>query len=290
MPGTGLRRSWPIPKRGEQCLDNRSPMTNTSARLTSLLGDDPIELDRVMATVASVAPDPPSEPEIVAALDQLAAGLGPSPVGAASQQADAIISYTYGELGFIGNTVNYYSPANSLIHRVLRHRRGIPLSLAAVAVEIGRRHGVELSIVGLPGHVIVGDGPDPTRWFDPFAGGAPLDLDGCRRLFGQFQAPEAFNEAMVAPIDGVAVTTRMVANLKLAYRRLGDLSQLASVLELGVAIPGSSATERFELAAVLAALGRNDQAATQRDLLVTLDPPRAAEHRLAAFRHRARRN
>jgi regulator of sirC expression with transglutaminase-like and TPR domain len=258
--------------------------------LRALLGHDPIELDRIMATIASVAADPPREDDIVAALDRLAAGLRPPPADDTSQKADAVIAYTFGELGFVGNTTNYYSPANSLIHRVLKYRRGIPLTLAAVAVEIGRRHGVELSIVGLPGHVVIGDGPEPVRWFDPFAAGAILDLGGCRRLFGQFQTPEAFDEAMVAPIDGAAVATRMVANLKLAYRRLGDLGQLASVLELAVAIPGSAPSDRLELAAVLAALGRNDQAATQRDLLATLDPSRAAEHRLAAFRHRARHN
>jgi regulator of sirC expression with transglutaminase-like and TPR domain len=243
-----------------------------------------------MATVASVAQDPPREDDIVARIDRLAAGLGALASDQALPGADAVISYTFGKLGFVGNAANYYSPANSLIHRVLKHRRGIPLTLAAVAVEIGRRHDVELSIVGLPGHVIVGDGLNPSRWFDPFAGGAVLDLDGCRRLFSQFQTPEAFDEAMVAPIDGVAVATRMLANLKLAYRQLGDLGQLAAVLNLAIAVPNSPPSERYELAAVLAALGRNDQAAAQRDLLVTLDPGRAAEHRRAAFHHRARRN
>ncbi len=59
---------------------------------------------------------------------------------------------------------------------------------------------------------------------------------------------------------------------------------------LAVALPHSSATERYELAAVLGALGRVDLAAEQHELLVELDPARADDHRRAVLRHRARRN
>lgn len=264
------------------------PVTRAAQRLTTLLTGNSCSLDRLMAVVATVAPDPPDEEEIVSEIDRLASGLQPGPGHDAGPEA--VMAYVHGELGFVGNAADYYSPSNSLVHRVLRYRRGIPLTLAAVGVEIGRRVGVELSIVGLPGHVIVGDGHRPTRWFDPFAGGARLELDDCRRLFGRFHPIESFTPDMVEPIDATATTVRMLSNLKLAYRRLGDLSQMAKVLELAVGVPGAAVVERFELATVLAALGRSDQAAEQHEVLAEVDPERAEAHLASARRHRARRN
>ena len=136
----------------------------------------------------------------------------------------------------------------------------------------------------------MGDGPEPTRWFDPFTLGAELDLEDCRRLFARFNPIEAFDPSMVGPIDSLAVATRMLNNLKLAYRRLGDLGQLAKVLDLSVALPSSAPSERHELAAVLAALGRDDEAARQHEMLIDLDPDKAESHRRAVHRHRSRRN
>ena len=237
-----------------------------------------------MAVIASVAPDPPDEDDIVAEFDRLAEGV------AADPSPEAVLSYVHGELGFVGNVANYYSPSNSLVHRVLRDRRGIPLTLAAVGVEIGRRVDVELTIVGLPGHVVIGDGRQPRRWFDPFAGGAELDVEASRRLFSRFHPVESFSLDVLQPIGPTATTIRMLNNLKVCYRNLGDLSQLAKVLSLAVVVPAAPVSERHELAMVLAALGRDEQAARQHDRLAELDPERADAHRLAASRHRARRN
>ena len=57
-----------------------------------------------------------------------------------------------------------------------------------------------------------------------------------------------------------------------------------------MAIPEIPVSERQEYAAVLAALGRDDQAAEQRERLIVDDPANAATHRVALHRHRARRN
>lgn len=248
-------------------------------------------LDRVMATVATVASDALTEDEVAAVLDALAAQAVPQgPNRGPGVSTGDLLAGVFGGLGFVGNSADYYSPDNSLIHRVLATRRGIPLTLAMIGVEIGRRVGVELSVVGLPGHVLLGDGPRPQRWFDPFAGGAELDLDGCRALFSRYHPIESFVPTMTAPIGAAAATLRMLNNLKLAYRGLGELGQMARVLELSVAVPGSPVTERIELAGVLAALGRVEQAAAHHEILVELDPDRADAHRAAAMRHRARRN
>ena len=262
------------------------PVTTPADRLSSLLAEPGQALDRLMATVATVAPDASGEDEIVADFDDLAGPLAAHE----SSSPETVLAYLHGELGFVGNVADYYSPSNSLIHRVLRSRKGIPLTLAAVAIEIGRRVDVELSLVGLPGHVVLGDGAEPQRWFDPFGAGAELDVDGCRAIYSRFNPVESFSPSYLQPIGRSAIATRMLNNLKVCYRSLGDLSQLARVLDLAVAVPGALVSERHELAVVLAALGRDELAAAQRDRLVELDPQRADAHRAAARAHRARRN
>jgi len=264
-------------------------MADPSARLAELVSNPSGAYDRIMAVVASVAPDAPTEEEIVGRFDDLAAGLV-SAGDPEDHSPRSIVDYTFGELGFVGNVGNYYSPSNSFIHRILDRRRGIPLTLAAVAFEIGHRVGVQLSIVGLPGHVIIGDGPEPQNWFDPFAAGTELDGVGCRGLFEQMHPGQAFDLAMLRPIDTLAVTTRMLNNLRLIYRQAGNMGRLAAVLQLTVALPGIPPSLRHEMALVLASAGRFDDAVEQLELLVTLDPPRADKYRREMNHHLARRN
>jgi regulator of sirC expression with transglutaminase-like and TPR domain len=263
-------------------------VTTPPDRLTSVLADPDRRLDRLLAAVAAVASDAPTEAGIVTAFDQLAEPL--SDGRRAAPRPETVLSYVHGELGFVGNTTDYYNPSNSLIHRVLRRRKGIPLTLAAVSIEIGRRVDVDLTLVGLPGHVVLGDGSEPDRWFDPFGAGAELDIDACRTLFSRFNPIETFDPLFLRPMERTAIATRMLNNLKVCYRSRSDLSKLAKTLELSISIPGALVSERHEFAVVLAALGREELAAEQRELLIGLDPERADAHRRAARKHRARRN
>ena len=63
--------------------------------------------------------------------------------------------YLFREQGFRGDAENYYDPRNSFLNEVLDRRLGIPISLSAVYMEVGRRLGVRLHGVGMPGHFLV---------------------------------------------------------------------------------------------------------------------------------------
>ncbi|MGH9719560.1 MAG: transglutaminase family protein, partial [Bryobacteraceae bacterium] len=63
--------------------------------------------------------------------------------------------YLFEELGFRGNTDDYYNPANSCLNDVLTARLGIPITLSVVYIEIARRLGRPVFGVGLPGHFVV---------------------------------------------------------------------------------------------------------------------------------------
>ena len=260
-------------------------MSALPARLNELLASDRPELDRVLAVVASAADHrAPPEDEVVAQLDQVAAGC---PDGAG---VDGVLDHVHRALGFTGDRADYYNPANSMLHQVIERRRGIPLTLAAVVAEVGRRVGVDLRPVGLPGHIVVGEGPEPATWFDPFNEGARLGFDDCRQLFARFHPAEAFAPSMLAPIGAEAMAVRSMNNLRAAFTRRGELVRCLPLLELRAAMPSAAVGDRLELAGVLAAVGRHDRAADVFEELIHLDPERAPTYRKQLLRHRAHRN
>jgi regulator of sirC expression with transglutaminase-like and TPR domain len=97
--------------------------------------------------------------------------------GSAAAEARACAELLGDRHGFAGDRERYDEPDNSMLDRVLVRRRGLPILLSAVYVEVARRAGVALSGVGLPGHYVVGHfGAEPPLLLDPFAGGEPLDV------------------------------------------------------------------------------------------------------------------
>src|SRR5258708_23318194 len=84
-------------------------------------------------------------------------------------------AYLYEELGFSGNRDHYDAPRNSFLNAVLDRRLGIPISLAVVYLQIGRRAGLRLEGVNFPGHFLVrapaGAGDMEDLIVDPFHAG-----------------------------------------------------------------------------------------------------------------------
>jgi len=188
-------------------------------------------------------------------------------------------------VGFSGNRHRYDDPRNSLLDEVLERRTGIPITLAVVVIEVGRRLGLQFDGVGLPGHFLVGVGPD--LYLDAFEEGRLLDTAGCRRRFAELAGADApWSAGLLAPVGPRAVLARVLANLRAVFAESRDLHSLEWVLRLRLAIPGVPVQERVERATVLSALGRYDEAAIELDRLAetveALDPGRPSHHPSAA--------
>lgn len=210
-------------------------------------------------------------------LDDLAAGVR-------ARTVDGLRVHLFDELGFSGDTVTYHDPRNSLLPAVLDRRVGIPISLAAVALEVGRRCGVGLVGIGMPGHFLLRSADPPHRYFDPFAGGAELDVQGCHRLFAPLAPGVPWDDAFLRPSEPAAIVARVLANLAAAFRRAGDRPNLCWTLGLRLLLPGSTSTERRELGVLLGASGRFAQGAT------VLEASGEDRDQAAAARLRARLN
>ncbi len=255
-----------------------------SDRLAQLIERADATLDHLCAAISLIDADGWPEDRVVATFDRLASELE------GCTTAEDLLGAMFGSLGFGANRSAYYAPENSFIHHALTNRRAIPLTLAVIACELGRRVDVPLTVVGMPGHALIGDGSDPSRWFDPFAAGRQLSANDCKGILNALIPTARFDVEMLAPTPPIDVIARMLQNLRAAFLRAGDLGQLAAVLHVRTALPSSPVEDRVELANVLAALGRDDQASEQRHVLAALQPERADEHLAAAGRHLARRN
>lgn len=158
-------------------------------------------------------------------------------------------AYLYEELGFSGNREHYDDPRNSFLNEVFDRRIGIPISLAVVYLEIGRRAGLRLEGVNFPGHFLVRApaepaGTDDDLIIDPFHSGALLSEVDCRHLLRQHVGDEAaFDRGLLATATRQQIVVRMLVNLKRLYVRMRSFPQARAIADLLLAVDPSALAE-----------------------------------------------
>jgi regulator of sirC expression with transglutaminase-like and TPR domain len=166
------------------------------------------------------------------------------------------------ELDYHGNADDYHDPRNSYLNDVLDRRVGIPITLSILAIAVGRRLGIDIVGVGLPGHFITkATGDDEEILFDPFHGGRFLTPSECEELIksatGRSFAVTA--EALVATPPGLIVL-RMLNNLRGIYTQREDFPRTARVLGRMHQLSPDDISLRRDLGAALVRAGRPGQA------------------------------
>ena len=174
----------------------------------------------------------------------------------------ALTRVLFEEEGFCGDEESYDEPSNSSVARVLARRRGMPITLSIVAIEVGRLAGLRLTGIGLPGHFVVG-GPDLPEgmYLDPFGGGALCDAEALsRRLGAIFGAPVALGSEALRPDPARAILARVLLNLRRSYERRDRWEDALAALELSEALEPESGPLRRERGLLLLKCGRSDEA------------------------------
>jgi regulator of sirC expression with transglutaminase-like and TPR domain len=261
--------------------------SEATARFTALLElpEADVPLDEAVFLIAAHAHPDLNLDDGLVRLDEIAARR------VAARSPAELADVLFGVDGFAGNVDDYTDPRNSLLDDVIDRRLGIPITLSILMVEVGRRIGIPLHGVGMPGHFLVGASGDPDVFVDPFHGGRVLDPSGCRALFAQLSGPDApFSDAYLAPTGTRAVLLRVLNNLQRAYleRSAADAVWVARLRLRFAELPAS---ERRQTAALLGSLGRFTEAATALEALGTaLDGPAATAIAAEARALRAREN
>jgi regulator of sirC expression with transglutaminase-like and TPR domain len=162
-----------------------------------------------------------------------------------SDYVEVANQYLFGELGFTGNAAHYYDPRNSCLNDVLTARTGIPITLAVVYLEIGRRLARPVYGIGLPGHFLVQyRDADFAAYIDVFHGGRVLTTAECFELARQSAGiPLSDDPRMLAPFSKRQIVTRMLHNLRGVYFHRRAYGKALQTLNLLVAADPDSAEE-----------------------------------------------
>jgi regulator of sirC expression with transglutaminase-like and TPR domain len=259
--------------------------------------DDDLPLLEAAAAVAQHARPELDTQSVLAEVDALAATLRRRiPVDAAGLQRLQLLNrYFFGELGFAGNVNHYEDPANSDLSMVLARRRGIPITLAVLYLELAAQAGLTAAGVSFPGHFLVKlHLPQGEVVIDPFSGRSlsreELEewLQPWRRRMALSAEDEPPLGLFLQPATPREILARMLRNLKALHRAADDRPNLLAVQERLVVLLPDDALERRDRALLLAELGRVDRACEDLQAYLTARPDAddaaALRRRLSAWR------
>lgn len=136
---------------------------------------------------------------------------------------------------FRGNTADYYDPRNSFINDVLDRRLGIPITLALLYMEVGRRAGFQLFGVGMPGHFMLKhyDVDGRSFFIDAFERGSVLSEDDCKRKIESIHAGQIkLRPEFLLIVTRRQMLTRMLNNLRAIYLSRRDFRRAVQVVDL----------------------------------------------------------
>lgn len=134
------------------------------------------------------------------------------------EELNAITDLLFGVIGFAGNRDDYYDPNNSYLHQVLERRLGIPITLSLLCMEVGRRAGVPVLGIGMPGHFLVRHRDEENYFVDAFHGGVLMNRDECGAVLRQAAGEDArLEERHLSPVTPREILARVLRNLKAIY-------------------------------------------------------------------------
>lgn len=196
------------------------------------------------------------------------------------EPVEALNEFLFRELGFAGNQENYYDARNSLLPYVIDERKGIPITLAVVYIEIGRRAGLEVDGVGLPGHFVVCVRADSargteTRLVDPF-NRRVIDQGDCQELLDALYGGQvALSEEHLRAASNREILARLLRNLKAVYAQASRHRRALAAVERIMLVDPDAHDEHRDRGALLAQLGRYSEAVEEMQTYLSRPVPDA---------------
>lgn len=185
----------------------------------------------------------------------------------------ALTKYLFTERGFHGSRTDYYNRANSYLNEVLDEREGLPITLSVLYLEVGRRLGLKIVGVPLPGHFVVRHEPvkGTAQLLDVFDGAKELTREEAetrvRAASGQRPDDKYFEAA-----GKRAIIIRMLHNLLGVAREEGDAAAVLRYLDAVLTIKPDAGDERWMRALVRFQSGERAGARVDTDWLLEHQP------------------
>jgi len=180
----------------------------------------------------------------------------------------------YQRNGFRGNREAYYDPRNSLLSDVLDQRKGIPLTLGIIVLEVGWRLGLPLEGVNFPGHFLVRfPGTTIRLLVDPFDTGRIWFEDQAQELLDRvYGGMVRVRPRFLKPAGKREMLVRLLANLKGIYLNVQDNDRALAAIERILVIHPTAAGQIRDRGTLLARMGRADEALAQLEWYLDYAP------------------
>jgi regulator of sirC expression with transglutaminase-like and TPR domain len=140
------------------------------------------------------------------------------------------------DLKFGGNLNDFYDPDNSFLNVVLHSRRGIPISLAVLWLELAQGLGLQARGVGFPGHFMVTVIlPKGQVVMDPMSGQSlsreelTTRLDAFAGIQGGMESRDLSLAHYLQAATPREIIARMLRNLKEIHQSQSDWQRLVAV-------------------------------------------------------------
>ncbi len=172
----------------------------------------------------------PEECRII--LDELAEGLKKNiPANASAKRiVRELTHYLFVDQGFKGDKKDFYDKDNSYFNKVLKERKGLPISLATLCMLISSRLNLNIVGVGLPCHFIaMHNAPGNPIYFDPFNKGRVLTPENCKDMVVSFGF--TFQETNLNPVSNRDILLRMAHNLEVTFNQSGQHEEATHMAE-----------------------------------------------------------
>ena len=177
---------------------------------------------------------------------------------------DHLHEHLFGELGMIGNSLNYHDARNSYLPHVIEGRRGLPITLSLAYKLVADRIGLNVHGIGLPGHFCAGVATDPDAApmiVDCFAGGRLLTVaDAEQRALDTYGPEFEWSDSLLRPVTHRHWLTRMMQNLLHTFGERDRMTDVGAMLEMELLLWPEQAHLQRDLALVLARVGHTEPA------------------------------
>lgn len=182
-----------------------------------------------------------------------------------------INQYLFDDLDFQGNTSEYYDPRNSFLNEVIDRRRGIPITLSVLYLEIAKRINFLMVGIGMPGHFLIRpDFEEAGIFVDVFNRGEILFEADCEaRLRQVYQQPVTLESHFLAPVSNKQILARMLTNLKYIYINREELINAIAAIERILLLFPDSAKELRDKGLLYYQLSEWEKASQDLNLYLT---------------------
>jgi len=168
-------------------------------------------------------------------------------IDSVTEKIEIINDFLFRELGFSANQEDYFNPKNSMVDQVLASRKGIPITLSLIYLEMLSLAGIECSGINFPGHFLVGvKVSGHFQIYDAFRDGSILEKNDIKKMLANHQIGVE-NDGELAnylqPASNRQIIVRLLRNLKHFYIEQQDAELSLLVIEMILSLVPFSSEE-----------------------------------------------